>query len=257
MSTVAVQHSIASTEPTSSEIAPDAVPNRFLTVSDWNDERYAALRELFNVIYRDELKGVPHPTHAKYPEKIVTHWSREWEYPYAAINAEVEPGMKVVDLGAGGSPLLPYLSRRRGCDCWAVDLNFFNKGKHNLRGFPGKAEEFYPEIAWHLESMDKTTLRDASMDRVFCISVLEHVGEAVAGSTFREIARILKPGGRAVITTDVFGEHRTLDIDFRRLIELAAEAGLRIRGACDWTVPPAETRLGTYDVVGMVFEHAR
>ena len=67
---------------------------------------------------------------------------------------------------------------------------------------------------------------------------------------------LLAPGGRSLITTDVDGAHRTLTIDFRRIIQLAQEEGLKLRGPSDFAAPLSEDRPGTYDVVGMVFESA-
>lgn len=244
----------AASVPAAPAITPDPIPNRMLRAADWRDPRYAYLREVFNTIYRDELKGAPHPSHARHPERIVTHWSREWEYPYAVINSEARPGMRIVDLGCGGSPLIPYFARRAGCRCAGVDINLTSKEGHNLRGFARPPEELFPEVTWVLRSMADTGLPGASWDRVLCISVLEHVSEDLARDTFREIRRLLAPGGRSIITTDVDGQHRTLTIDFRRLIQLAAEAGLRLRGPADFSVPPSDDRPGTYDVVGMVFE---
>jgi SAM-dependent methyltransferase len=233
---------------------PDPIPNRMLRVEDWTDPRYAALRETFNIIYRDELKGTPHPSHAKFPDKIATHWSREWEYPFAVINSEVTPGMRIVDLGCGGSPLIPYFVQRAGCRAAGVDLNLINKGSHNLRGFIADPSKVFPAAQWVQRSMADTGLPSGQWDRVLCISVLEHVTEDLARATFREVKRLLAPGGRSVITTDVDGAHRTLTIDFRRLIALAEEESLRLRGPCDFSVPAPDHRPGTYDVVGMVFE---
>lgn len=255
MTTTAAAHT-ASPDTTSRprvRLVPDAIPNRLMKFEDWSDPRYAHLREVFNTIYRDELGGLPHPAHAARPESIVTHWSREWEYPYAVLNSETTPGMRVVDLGCGGSPLIPYFSRRAGCVCAGVDINLRADGRHTLRGFPRPPEETFPEVTWRTASMAQTGLSARSWDRVLCISVLEHVGEDLARATFREARRLLAPSGRFIITTDVDGTHRTLTIDFRRLIELAALERLELKGPSDFTTPDSADRPGSYDVVGMVF----
>jgi hypothetical protein len=80
---------------TKSTAAPDAVPNRFLRAEDWSDPRYSTLRGEINEFYRTTLRGLPHPSHARHPETIVTHWSREWEYPWTVLNARLEHGMSV------------------------------------------------------------------------------------------------------------------------------------------------------------------
>lgn len=234
---------------------PDGTPNRYLNGADWNDPRYRELRDEMAAIYRDEMGGQPHPFGAKNPESVVTHWSREWEYPWAVINAQARPGMTVVDLGCGGAPLLPYLSRRVGCVCWGVEQKYLSTtGTHTLRGFVQDPSVQYPEITWLIESMAALSLGDASMDRVFCISVLEHVHPKIAADTMQETSRVLKPGGLALITTDVDGSHRTLTSTYDDLLRMAKDAGLRLRGRSDMT-PPASTP-GTYDVIGFVLEKA-
>jgi 2-polyprenyl-3-methyl-5-hydroxy-6-metoxy-1,4-benzoquinol methylase len=240
----------------SASLIPDAIPNRYLVAGDWSDPRYSRLRAKFDAFYRDAMGGDPHPYGAKHPERIVTHWSREWEYPWAVLNARLAPGMTAVDLGCGGSPLLPYLARENEVRGTGVDLVFKSTTKrHNLRGFITDPATLYPEIEWKLESMTALSLADASQDRVFCISVLEHVKPDIAKETMREIVRVLKPGGLALFTTDVGGEHRTLTIDFRELIEIAQHAGLVLEGASEFT-EPADVP-GTYHVVGFMLAKPR
>lgn len=244
------------TPPSMMTMRPDTVPNRFLSASDWSDPRYATLRGELESLYRDDLGGRPHPSHARRPERVVMHWSREWEYPWAVINSGCRPGMRVVDLGCGGSPLVPYLVRRVGCRGAGVDLNLTSTEGHTLRGFPRPPETVVPEATWVLASMAYTGLEAHVWDRVFCISVLEHVDEPTAAGTMMEIARLLTPEGRALITTDVDGTHRTLTIAYDRLLELAGDAGLALHGACDFRVPDATDRPGGYDVVGFMLKRA-
>lgn len=235
--------------------APDTTPNRFLHGRDWNDPRYARLREEFDRFYRDEMGGSPHSSHAKHPERIVTHWSREWEYPWTVLNMRPAAGMRVTDLGCGGSPLLPYLGARHGCVGAGVDpVLRSTTGGQTLRGFPREPEEIYPAITWLRRSMAETGLPDASQERVLCISVLEHVTPQTARATMREIRRLLVPGGLALITTDVGGDHRTLTIGYREIITMGEEAGLVLDGPHDWTEPPPDDVPGTYHVVGFVLK---
>ncbi len=231
-------------------LAADATPNRYLNADDWRDPRYSLLRDAFAVLYRDELDGEAHPYGAKDPSAIVTHWSREWEYPWALLNGRFTPGLGVVDLGCGGSPVLPLLSRL-GLKCVGVDLNFLSTtGRNNLRGFVREPRELFPDVTWLKESMDALSIGNARADRVLCISVLEHVHPDVARRTFGQIARVLRPGGLALITTDVDGAHRTLSSTYQELIAMAAETGLSLEGTSDW--PPPTDKPGTYDVVGFV-----
>jgi 2-polyprenyl-3-methyl-5-hydroxy-6-metoxy-1,4-benzoquinol methylase len=232
-------------------LKPDATPNRFLSGKDWNDPRYTALMDELATLYKDDMQGEPHPYGAKNPGRVVTHWSREWEYPWAILNARLRPGMAVADLGCGGSPLAIWLARRMDCRCTGIDQIFLSKTKrNNLRGFVKEPGELFPEVAWLQESMTATSLADQSQDRVLCISVLEHVPTDIAHATFRETVRILKPGGLFLVTTDVGGDHRTLTSTYQELIQMGRDAGLALEGRCDWS--PPEATPGTYDVVGFV-----
>ena len=232
-------------------LSPDTIPNRFLSGADWSDPRYRSLMRDIAAIYRDEMRGQPHPFGAKNPDAIITHWSREWEYPWAILNAEARPGMNVVDLGCGGSPLLPYLARRIGCSCTGIDLHFISPiGTHTLRGFAQDPAIQYPDITWLIESMAALSLPDSSQDRVFCISVMEHVDPPIARATLAETFRVLRPGGRALITTDVDGAHRTLTSTYEDLIAMAQAAGLKLRAPMNTICP--ESTPGTYGVVGFV-----
>jgi 2-polyprenyl-3-methyl-5-hydroxy-6-metoxy-1,4-benzoquinol methylase len=44
--------------------------------------------------------------------KLKSIWARQWEYPWAVLNANLRPGLIVLDAGCGASPLLPYVAWR-------------------------------------------------------------------------------------------------------------------------------------------------
>ena len=69
------------------------------------------------------------------------HWSRRWEYPWAVLNADLQAGMRVLDIGSGGSPFPVYLGMS-GFECYAADpsLDQGNREEENrLRSFLGIA----------------------------------------------------------------------------------------------------------------------
>ncbi len=74
-------------------------------------------------------------------------------------------------------------------------------------------------------------IADAAVDTVLCTQVLEHVAEPA--QLMRELARVLKPGGHAIITApQEWGVHQE-PYDFYRytrygLTHLAEQAGLRV-----------------------------
>jgi ubiquinone/menaquinone biosynthesis C-methylase UbiE len=69
-------------------------------------------------------------------------------------------------------------------------------------------------------------------DRVFCISVLEHMPPADRAAALREFARIVRPDGLVVLTMD----HPLVDLG--EFVRLVAAAGLRFVGDVRLHVPP-------------------
>jgi len=47
--------------------------------------------------------------------------SRMWEYPFAILSAELQPGMKCADIGCGMSPFTIYLKDIAECNVAGVD----------------------------------------------------------------------------------------------------------------------------------------
>ena len=99
------------------------------------------------------------------------------------------------------------------------------------------------------EPGDITRMRfpDALFDAVACLSVIEHGVDVDA--YFREMARILKPGGLLVTSTDYFDQPTDTKglsaygvpikiftrAEIERAIEVAATHGLRLTGPVDLT----------------------
>jgi ubiquinone/menaquinone biosynthesis C-methylase UbiE len=52
-------------------------------------------------------------------------------------------------------------------------------------------------------SIDNIPLCNNEVDTIYCISVLEHIKIDTVKEVFREFRRILKPGGRVVLTMDI------------------------------------------------------
>ena len=119
-------------------------------------------------------------------------WSRHYEYPWALQYAEA--GLVVADMGAGWTPR-PFKDALAalGCQVYAVD------GDERLLEL-----EKRPGLEYVVADMTKPieAIEAESLDRVFCISVLEDVGDKVP-MALKEFYRCLKPGGLCVLTFDV------------------------------------------------------
>lgn len=128
--------------------------------------------------------------------KPVNYW-RTLEYEQTCAEADFAAEQKILDIG---SPklLALWLAEKVGAEVWSTDIvpYFVETCRRacDVRGIP-------PERL-HLETQDgrKLTYADASFDRVYSISVIEHILADGDSACVKEIARVLRPGGRAVIT---------------------------------------------------------
>ncbi|MDD3642221.1 MAG: methyltransferase domain-containing protein, partial [Candidatus Krumholzibacteria bacterium] len=109
----------------------------------------------------------------------------------AARLLAIEPCDLFVDLGCGEGYLTRPLSSRAGL---GVGIDFSSGALGVFRSRPS----FDPRrLGLVLAAGDAIPLPDGSVDRVLCNHVLEHVLDDAA--VIREIGRVLRPGGRALI----------------------------------------------------------
>jgi SAM-dependent methyltransferase len=126
---------------------------------------------------------------------------------------DVRPGMTVLDLGCGEGRHA-FEAYRRGADVVAVDWGvsevettkrwlgaIAEAGEGGRSGDGGAAR--YEVVRGDLLHLP---FPDASVDRVMASEVLEHIPDDV--TAMAEIFRVLKPGGRAVVTVPRYGPER-------------------------------------------------
>lgn len=129
------------------------------------------------------------------------------------VDQLVAPGVQLLDMGCGEQPLRSTIERLGGS---YVGLDIVQNATHTVDVI-GRATE--------------VPLADESADIVLCTEVLEHVSDPAA--VVREIARLLRPGGRAVITTPFLFPLHEEPYDFIRVTLhhirwLAEENGLDV-----------------------------
>jgi SAM-dependent methyltransferase len=146
---------------------------------------------------------------------------KHWAYPWVVTRAALAPGMLAIDLGCGAwSGLAACVHRRTGALAVGLDAEFVPDDSPGVRHVIG-------DVA-------RVPFPDAFFDRVFSVSVLEHVPPESRAAAWSEIFRVLRPGGLAVLAIDwVFRLTPTLARQLATSEQLA-RLGSRIFGNHDF-----------------------
>ena len=142
--------------------------------------------------YTDHWREIEDERIARYEEMFV------WQEGHKALlaPAALEPGLNVMDLGAGPGFFaggLAELVGPRGSVA-GVDINARFVADANARHADNPAVTFH-----HVED-HRLPFAEDTFDRVICKNVLEYVPDL--DGTLTEIRRVLKPGGKVI-----FAEH--------------------------------------------------
>ena len=100
--------------------------------------------------------------------------------------ANLPAGAKVLDMGAGSCPYRPMFAH-----CRYETQDFAGLGDDQLR------HGGYGRIDYRCD-ISSVPVADEGFDAILCTEVLEHVREPI--KVVQEMARILKPGGRLMLT---------------------------------------------------------
>jgi len=118
--------------------------------------------------------------------------SRYLELPETLMELAARPGERVLDLAS--PKLLAVVLARHGADVTSVDQ--LEPEIDSWR----KLTTGEPRLAFQVGDGRSLPFADASFDHAYSISVLEHIPEPGDEEALRQLARIVRPGGRVVVT---------------------------------------------------------
>jgi cyclopropane-fatty-acyl-phospholipid synthase len=106
---------------------------------------------------------------------------------------ELEPGMRLLDVGCGWGSLAIHAACEHGASVWGITLSEPQAELARRRaGEAGVGDRV------EIRVMDYRDLREERFDAVASIGMVEHVGERRVDEYAAQIARVLEPGGRVL-----------------------------------------------------------
>lgn len=136
------------------------------------------------------------------PDNSIT---RRFEYPWAYHAVPLRPGARAVEIG-GSLAGLQFVLAHQGVKVINVD-----PGERAAHGWPVNHDSiarlnraFNTDVELRNCYIEEAGLEERSVDLVYSISTIEHIPLELLPSILAEVNRILVPGGRFVLTVDLF-----------------------------------------------------
>lgn len=185
-------------------------------------------------------------------------------HPYV-LEALIEQGQvneesRVLEVGCGTGNYIRAIADATGAICTGIDPSHeMLRSARSTSGLPSSRR--HAEVTFIRSSAEDIPLADRQFDLVYSVDVIHHVGDRDAAA--REMARVLKPGGTAMIVTESEDDlrHRTpqvtyfpdtVDVELERyppLTEIETElraAGLEIGAEIAVSMPHEVSDIGPF-----------
>jgi SAM-dependent methyltransferase len=148
----------------------------------------------------------------------VDYW-RCAEIPHVISALQPKPGERVLDIGSPKFAAL-FLAKVHRCSVYATDISdYFVPQLRFFSGLEGLDGDTGGEVKLEIEDGRRLSYADECFDKVYSISVLEHIPGDGDTAAICECARVLKRGGRVVITTNISPVHHDVTLVPRRYPE--------------------------------------
>ena len=199
-----------------SETVVDAVRSKYGAVATSNlsseQEGIRAVAEAFGYT-AEELSSIP----------AEANMGLSCGNPTATAN--LKPGQVVVDLGSGGGLDVFLAAQKVGPTGKAIGIDMTPEMIELARRNAARANDGrgYQNVEFHLASIDKLPLADASVDIVLSNCVINLAPDKKA--VFREIARVLKPGGGLAVSDIVLKNELPAELGSNVLAYVGCIAG--------------------------------
>lgn len=126
------------------------------------------------------------------------HWSRQVEWPWAILESDPQLHHSCLDVGGGWGVFKYALANRvRSVENIEPSAEFIAKAQSSIDVINTKKN-----IHQYLGTIECTPYHRDSFDRIYCISVLEHI-KYNRLQCIREMQRLLKPDGVLMLSMDV------------------------------------------------------
>ncbi len=160
------------------------------------------LLDYFFTSVRVGLSALPGPYPREAAARIVNPMSypRYLEYELALSRLGSLDHQRVLDIGSPKLPIL-LLARHTSCELYATDIRDYFIGSTRLfLTRMGMGDRIGRDVHLEVQDARALTYADAFFDKIYSISVIEHIPDGGDADAMREIGRTLRPGGVATLT---------------------------------------------------------